>query len=421
MAGPPPCTEFDAMRCVPDGKGKREQCRGGMWVEAEPCALEEVCAGMDTTVPGTCLSVAVVCAGKKGRAVCDGEGTLYHCDANEVIERQEACGSAELCQPATTSGTCAKCVPGKARCEGKQLERCDVRGETFAPESTCATVELCDADGGRCKPPACEPEEWVCKGDELYSCNKQQTELTKKTMCGPGLCNARMQTCVQCATDGQCPDSADGCQEGTCRGNVCGTTPARDGKGCGGSNVCRGGTCCTPNCRNKCGGVSDGCGGTCNAVCPPRCGNGVIETGEICDGNCPTSCSNSGNPCRRNVPRGLPCNIVCTLENVETGVENECGGCGRLQVSGSSIGTGSQIGDYCQVGMGACFATGKIDCQRRPGNTLICTARGASPTSERCNGIDDNCDGLADNAGADASCGTGMRCASGLGTCEASP
>lgn len=26
--------------------------------------------------------------------------------------------------------------------------------------------------------------------------------------------------------------------------------------------------CCTPNCTNKCGGVADTCGGTCNAICP---------------------------------------------------------------------------------------------------------------------------------------------------------
>jgi hypothetical protein len=113
--------------------------------------------------------------------------------------------------------------------------------------------------------------------------------------------------------------------------------------------------------------------------------------------------------------------IECKHEPIDDGVENECGGCGMLQYMGQGT-PGTAIGLYCSVGMGACFATGTIACRSRGSNDLICTAMGASPTTELCNGIDDNCNGIPDDdANADADCGAGMRCVSGASQRECEP
>lgn len=71
---------------------------------------------------------------------------------------------------------------------------------------------------------------------------------------------------------------------------------------CNPGQVCSSGNCvnpsgCTPDCTNKCGGVSNGCGGTCNAECDSSgnpvssgtCSDGIRnqdETGVDCGGIC---------------------------------------------------------------------------------------------------------------------------------------
>lgn len=66
---------------------------------------------------------------------------------------------------------------------------------------------------------------------------------------------------------------------------------------------------CIPNCNNKCGGVSDGCGGTCDAVCPGPCDTidcgpdgegstcGICSEGLFCDYG---TCCNSSIYCSSN-------------------------------------------------------------------------------------------------------------------------
>jgi hypothetical protein len=435
-----------------------------VWSPSDPCAEAETCVMQDGSAE--CAAVEKLCVGSKGQPVCDLQGTLLLCNDDGTVRSQEMCTSAKLCQAGIAAGVCAACLANEEyRCTDKTLELCGDDGMTFTMQQECETAALCKPAVGMCTDATCVPDAFSCIGNTLKVCNADGTgfDESRSMPCGSGTCDATgtdcnmcepgMKTCmddspavcdetgqsfepmpcrsgmhcvgagncVECESHDQCPDSSDGCQVGRCQGNACSTSDAPDGKACGSSSSCRGGECCTPNCRNKCGGAADGCGGTCDAVCPPRCGNGVIEGSEICDGNCPTRCPDDGNACTNDVPRGLPCMIECIHAPIDDGVENECGGCGKLQFMGQEA-PGTAIDMYCQVGMGACFATGTIACRSRGSNDLICTAMGASPTTEMCNGIDDDCDGIADDdANADADCGPGMRCVSGASQRECEP
>lgn len=59
---------------------------------------------------------------------------------------------------------------------------------------------------------------------------------------------------------------------------------------CPSGQICQGGACCTPSCSGKCGGASDGCGGTCTATCASgqTCYNKTCCTAS-CGGTCGVS------------------------------------------------------------------------------------------------------------------------------------
>ncbi|MGC6418342.1 MAG: MopE-related protein [Bradymonadia bacterium] len=69
-------------------------------------------------------------------------------------------------------------------------------------------------------------------------------------------------------------------------------------------------------------------------------------------------------------------------------------------------------GGPCLVGRGACTREGFFACQ--PDGDPVCMAEAGSPRYETCNGIDDDCDGLTDERWGSL----GDACAAGAGACE---
>ena len=88
--------------------------------------------------------------------------------------------------------------------------------------------------------------------------------------------------------------------------------------------------------------------------------------------------------------------------DVCNGIDDNCDGV---------IDNGFDVGTACAVGVGACRATGTKVCATS-GTTTVCSATPGAPQAERCNGIDDDCDGTVDN-GFDV----GVSCTVGLGAC----
>ncbi|MCB9639452.1 MAG: putative metal-binding motif-containing protein [Myxococcales bacterium] len=78
--------------------------------------------------------------------------------------------------------------------------------------------------------------------------------------------------------------------------------------------------------------------------------------------------------------------------------------------------TFSELGKSCRVGQGACEATGTQVCSP-DGKLAVCDAVAGEPKTEQCNGVDDDCDGKTDE-GLVRSCYTGPASSKGFGLCR---
>lgn len=71
-----------------------------------------------------------------------------------------------------------------------------------------------------------------------------------------------------------------------------------------------------------------------------------------------------------------------------------------------------EVGIGCGAGVGACFEEGVTECKPIEAR-VVCSARGGAPRAEACNGRDDDCDGRTDEQLPN----TGMSCTVGQGSC----
>jgi Putative metal-binding motif len=75
---------------------------------------------------------------------------------------------------------------------------------------------------------------------------------------------------------------------------------------------------------------------------------------------------------------------------IHPGAAELCG-----QADRNCNGIDGDVGASCQVGRGACAVTGTFSCAA-DGAAPVCEAVASAPAAEQCNGIDDDCDGVAD-------------------------
>ncbi len=132
-----------------------------------------------------------------------------------------------------------------------------------------------------------------------------------------------------------------------------------------------------PTASESCNGVDDNCVGGVDEGNPG--GGGACSTGQsgVC-GPGTLTCTGGSVQCVRNV---APSAEVCD------GLDNNC--------NGSSDETWPTKGQACTAGLGVCLRSGTLVC-RADQTGLECNATPGSPTAASCDGLDNDCDGVAD-------------------------
>jgi hypothetical protein len=364
-------------------------------VDGGVCGCSETAMDQALSTPCERSNEWGTCAGER---VCGVDG-LGDCDAPTPSE--EICFNLidDDCDGETDPWElCAPCVCGDGACEP---DRC---GEGWDDQvKTCATdcavcgdlvcdagegVEICPADccgacgDGLCKGGQCGEDPLTCPEDcgigacgdgtcdpgedpvdcvsdcERFVCGNHACEPGEGIAACPEDC---AETCGDCACDGgesyaSCPTDCGFCGDGYCIAQ-CPHLTAEDGETCGDD-------CCATDCEGRACG-DDGCGGSC--------------------GLCPVF-----NPCFAACHDGQ-CGPLVEEEASCDGVDDDCDGQTDedfVHVDAASGAVG--LGEPC--GLGAC--AGGVAVCAPDGAGLVCSSVAGG---ERCDGVDNDCDGLTDS------------------------
>ena len=267
------------------------------------------------------------------------------------------------------------CAPGFHDRDGMQANGCE-----YACTPTGGGTESCDLVDNDCDGSVDETFDFMtdrmncgrcgltCQfPNAVASCNGGTCGFDRTTDCLPGFVDANLM-------------QADGCEY------ACSPTN-------GGVEICDG-------VDNDCDAVADDnpvdAGGACASTSPPR--GACVADGTL-------TCASGA--------------LVCTGATVATAescdmIDNDCDG-----VPDDNVTRACYTGPMGTSGVGAC-RDGTETCAA--GMFGACTGQ-VTPTSETCNGIDDNCDTQVDNAPGGgpivSSCYTGAMGTAGVGTCRA--
>ncbi len=150
-----------------------------------------------------------------------------------------------------------------------------------------------------------------------------------------------------------------------------------------------------PRAAERCNGLDDDCDGAVDEPFPELGEDCVVQAG---------GCASPGAWVCADDGEGATC-AAPPIEGADercNGADDDCDG---------AVDEGFGVGEACVAGRGACGAQGRQVCADG-GEAVECDAAPGAPADERCNGIDDDCDGTPDEG-----FGLGQPCRAGLGAC----
>jgi hypothetical protein len=453
--------------------GGSVQCIGAVGPSPEACnSIDDDCNGVVDDVPGlnssccpsgncgvgVCTSGTKVCQGSSlvcqnatgpSTEICDSLDN----DCDGKVDNLPGAGAA--CCPAGVPCGVGICKKGTMGCAAGNTQL-TCTGYTGPATETCngadddcnglvddvpgAGVSCCtSADPSLCNTGICKNGIQKCQGTTLTcvneikpgteTCNGLDDDCNGKTddvpnlgnsccpykdsqgkpLCGTGICQTGVLSCVAGSNQPQCTNSVgpqpevcdtldndcngivDDLPGGTVGGTCFSGDPAKLGVG-----ICHAGTLgCGPKgvlCVGEqgptgelCNGIDDDCNGVTDdvpglgtACCTSgRCGVGICTGGHY-------QCSGSGLTCQgENAPQVEVCN----------GIDDDCNGVidDVPQLGQSCCPDGSPAPEGCNKGI---CRPGTFKCS---GTSLVCD-KGVSKTDETCNGLDDDCDGAIDDS-----------------------
>jgi hypothetical protein len=401
------CASTGMTTCVAGTPG--DTCTPGT-----PAASDGTCDGVDDDCDGTADQDFTPVATSCGVGACASTG-MTTCVAGTP---------GDTCTPGTPA-------PSDATCDGLDDDCDGAADEDFTPAPTSCGVGACTSTGmttcvagtpgDTCTPGAPAPSDSTCDGvDDDCDGTADEDFVAVPTSCGVGACSSTgMTTCVAGTPGDTCAPGTPAASDATCDGvddDCDGTadeefvaTPTSCGVGaCASTGIttCTGGVpgdTCTPGAPapsdSTCDGVDDDCDGTADedfVAVPTSCGVGVCASTGI------TTCTAGvpGDTCAPGAP--APSDATCD------GLDDDCDGTADEDFT--------PVATSC--GVGACASTGMTMCVAgTPGDT--CTPGTPAASDATCDGVDDDCDGTADEefVATPTSCGVGACASTGITTC----
>ena len=410
--------------CVPSGDAVACDATAGQ-------PGDEVCNGLDDDCDGTTdedfgggqpceTGQAGVCAA--GMTICGDDGT--RCVAGAEPSDELCDGLDNDCDGATDEGEDGSlltrdCYDGPADTVGNGpclggTQTCEAGVYGACVGQVLPGVEICDGLDNNCSGESDDVDGGcACLPGETRDCYSGPEGTA-----GVGACQMGTQTCLEdgstygpcdgevvpavevCATRAQdldcdgdtddVPGTGEACSAGVGACLVDGVTA------CGADDI----IACTAVAGMPSDEICDGIDNDCDGAV-----DDVATLGEACAlgvGACAADgvrvCDLDEGAVVCNAAEGAPVVEICD------GIDNDCNGV---------VDDVAGLGDACEVGVGACLAAGSRVCDLDAG-ALVCDAVAGAPSAEVCDGIDNDCDGMADDVA-----GIGEACEVGAGACLA--
>ncbi len=435
------------------GDGVTACLAGRLGCAVPDLSRDETCNGLDDDCDGTtdeapvdagagCTAGAGICA-RVGERVCV-DGALA-CDAEPGPAAAEVCNTSDddcdgnvdeglgtvscglgLCQrdlAACVDGEPPFCAPNQGavaeRCNGAD-DDCDgtVDEDSAQVGAVCFVgVGACRALGGlacqdgvlACAADPAAPIAELCNGVDDDCDGRIDEDFGAGQRCQTGVGDCRVLGRVLCQPDGTAscvanvpPPGVETCNgfDEDCDGRVDEGLDNQGGCDTGVPGVCGAGALACVDARSVClpaavaadeicDGLDNDCdGGTDEGLGTVACGQGACaQEGPACVAGALVVCD----PLAGAGPER--CN----------GVDDDC--------NGVVDDDPAEVGDACDVGQGACGRVGALACvDGQP----VCDVAPGAPQAERCNGEDDDCDGVLDEDPIE----TASQCSAGAGVCR---
>jgi len=393
-----------ALSCVDERGAEEERCDGldNDCDGAEDEGLEEL-APLLANQRGVCAGARQRCAGSAGWRPTE-LSRLSHYEPEEL-----SCDGLD-----NDCDGLADEQLGAEPCDGGGLGRCQLGARRcVAGQSRCVTpepeAERCDGLDNDCdgaldeglSPPLASPSEGVCAG-RYQRC---QGELGWSS---PALDIASYEP-LEASCDGLDND-CDGAVDELLAG-----PPASEQRGLclGLRQRCEAGSWLEPDLsllphyeaqESLCDGLDNDCDGVVDEAGASALEGLACQTGEL------GVCGPGLWRCEEGAPRCAP--LSSAQSERCDGLDNDCDG----QVDEVGVGDERLGGEPCVVGVGRCASPGQSRCVWDPSaqrGDFICDGQAQSPREERCDGVDDDCDGLIDEEPS----GVGLSCSLGEGAC----
>ena len=350
------CRRAAALRCSADASSV--ECAA---IPGEPEA--EVCDGIDNNCDGTldegfdglfepCDAGAGGCR-RTGFLYCTDDARRVECTAVPAEPTPEVCNGVDD----DCNGAIDETFP--------RLNTPCTRGQGLCQH---AGVNLCNADGSDtfCNAPESEPQEEACDGlDNDCDALVDEDFVDLDTVCSAGRGACLRIGIVTCSADGS--GAACSAEAGAPMAETC------DGL------------------DNDCNGQADEAFVELNRPC--NVGVGACLRYGV------SRCAADGSATECNAVTGVPEDERCDR------IDNNCDG---------TVDEGFEDVDQpCNVGIGACARAGVTTCSD-DGQGVVCDAAPGAAAAERCNALDDNCDGRVDETFDDLF----TPCEAGVGECH---